>query len=177
MKDLVDYLHAKGMLAGIYTDVGPQTRRYEGSYDHDEVDALTYAQWGTLIEDACHKPENHSYAELYMRMHNAILKAHDQTGHAMMFYMCVWGSENVYEWGPTHGTLWRTTGDICLRGTRRGAHAANFRGNVQHPNATRVGACKIRTCLWWACRGSRRWKARTSRCGAWRPRRCGQAST
>ena len=107
MKDLVDYIHSKNLRAGIYTDVGPQTcAGYEGSYNHDAIDALTYAQWGIdfIEEYACPKPPDHEYPELYMRMHNAILDSHNKTGHPMMLYMCVWGSENVYEWGPSHGT-------------------------------------------------------------------------
>eukprot|EP01065_Artemidia_motanka_P034929 TRINITY_DN42911_c0_g1_i1.p1 TRINITY_DN42911_c0_g1~~TRINITY_DN42911_c0_g1_i1.p1 ORF type:complete len:496 (+),score=137.97 TRINITY_DN42911_c0_g1_i1:63-1490(+) len=144
IKGLVDYIHSKGMRAGIYTDVGPETcAGYEGSYGHEDIDALTYAQWGIdfVEEDACHKPAGHLYKDLYWRMHNAILSAHNQTGHPMMFYMCVWGSENVYEWGPSHGTLWRTTEDICAPG-----HASwdrmlgNFRGDTRFPNATQIGA-------------------------------------
>ena len=143
MKNLVDYIHSKGLKAGIYTDVGPRTcAGYEGSYGHEQIDALTYAQWGIdfIEEDACNKPAGHLYKDLYARMRDAIVDAHKQTGHPMMFYMCVWGSERVYEWGPSHGTLWRTTGDICPPG-----HASwnrmlgNFRGDTRFPNATAPG--------------------------------------
>ena len=98
IKDLVDYIHSKKLRAGIYTDVGPQTcAGYEGSYNHDAIDALTYAQWGIdfIEEDACHKPADHEYPELYMRMHNAILDAHNKTGRMMMLYMCVWACTGV----------------------------------------------------------------------------------
>src|SRR5579863_2966309 len=40
---LVDYIHSRGLKAGIYTDVGPltcfSTTHYQGSYDHEAQDA------------------------------------------------------------------------------------------------------------------------------------------
>ena len=43
---LVAYIHSKGLKAGIYTDVGPETcAGYEGSYGHETIDAQTYAKW------------------------------------------------------------------------------------------------------------------------------------
>lgn len=118
-------------------------RRYEGSYGYDDIDALTYAQWGIdFVEmDSCNKPAQHSYSELYGRMHTAIARAYNETGHPMMFYMCVQGQDNVQEWGPSLGTLWRTTGDICKPGkaTWHGM-ISNFRGDTAFPNATMKGA-------------------------------------
>lgn len=50
IKGLCDYIHSKGLLCGIYTDVGPKTcAGYEGSFNHDEVDAKTYAEWCAAI--------------------------------------------------------------------------------------------------------------------------------
>jgi alpha-galactosidase len=44
IKGLCDYIHTKGLLCGIYTDVGPKTcAGWEGSFNHDEIDAKTYA--------------------------------------------------------------------------------------------------------------------------------------
>ena len=46
IKGLCDYIHSKGLLCGIYTDVGPKTcAGWEGSFNHDEIDAKTYAEW------------------------------------------------------------------------------------------------------------------------------------
>ena len=56
MKDLVDYIHAKGLKAGIYTGPGPQTcANRVGSYGHEEQDAATFALWGMdyLKYDLC----------------------------------------------------------------------------------------------------------------------------
>ena len=144
MSDLVSYIHSKGLLAGIYTDVGSQTcAGYEGSFNYEEIDALTYAEWGIdlIEEDACHKPDNYSYEQLYTRMHRAIENAHNKTGHKIAFYMCVWGSDNVYQWGPSIGTIWRTTLDICPPGHATWSRMIrNFIGDTQYPNSTQIGA-------------------------------------
>lgn len=139
MKNLVDYIHSKDLLAGIYTDVGPQTcAGYEGSYEHDDIDAQTYAAWGIdfVEQDACHKPANHTYQELYGRMRDAL----NRTGRPIIFYSCVWGSEEVYKWGQYTANLWRTTGDICSPGkaTWRGM-LNNFRGNSKYPPVSGPG--------------------------------------
>ncbi|HLV87757.1 MAG TPA: alpha-galactosidase [Candidatus Sulfotelmatobacter sp.] len=117
---LVDYIHARGLKAGIYTDVGPYTcyskTHYEGSYDHESQDAQTFANWGIdLIEvDYCNKPKNHSGRELYGRMAEGIRK----TGRPMLLYICSWGEERPWEWAPGMAQLWRTTEDISYEANR-----------------------------------------------------------
>ena len=54
LANLTAYIHSKGLLAGIYTDVAWRTcANYEGSgpgpsdpVGHWPLDALTFAQWG-----------------------------------------------------------------------------------------------------------------------------------
>ena len=47
MKALTDYIHAKGLRAGIYTSPGPRTcQHYEASYQHERQDAEQFAAWG-----------------------------------------------------------------------------------------------------------------------------------
>ena len=47
MKALADYVHSKGLKIGIYSSPGPKTcAGYEGSYQHEEQDAKTWAAWG-----------------------------------------------------------------------------------------------------------------------------------
>ena len=73
--NLVDYIHSLGLKAGIYTDVGNETcANYEGSFNHEMIDAKTFATWGIdfIEEDSCHHPPGYSYEELYTRMHDAI---------------------------------------------------------------------------------------------------------
>ncbi len=47
MKGLADYIHAKGLKAGLYTSPGPFTcAGFAGTYQHEEQDARQYAEWG-----------------------------------------------------------------------------------------------------------------------------------
>nr|DBA21696.1 TPA: hypothetical protein GDO54_018298 [Pyxicephalus adspersus] len=56
IKKLADYVHARGLLFGIYQDVGKQTcAGYPGSQNFYELDAQTFAEWGVdlLKFDGC----------------------------------------------------------------------------------------------------------------------------
>jgi alpha-galactosidase len=47
MKALSDYVHGKGLKFGIYSSPGPLTcARYEATYQHEDQDAQSYADWG-----------------------------------------------------------------------------------------------------------------------------------
>ncbi len=115
MKALVDYVHSKGLKIGIYSSPGPQTcAGYEGSYQHEEQDAKTWAAWGIdyLKYDWCSAEKVYKPADMpavYKKMADA-LKA---TGRPIVFSLCQYGLEKVWEWGASvGGNLWRTTGDI-----------------------------------------------------------------
>jgi alpha-galactosidase len=114
MAKLVDYIHARGLKAGIYTDVGRYTcfpnPRYEGSYDHETQDAETFASFGMdFVEmDYCNRPTDHTGREIYERMAAAIQK----TGRPMLFYICSWGNESPWTWAQGKAQLWRTDRDI-----------------------------------------------------------------
>jgi alpha-galactosidase len=108
---LVSYIHQKGLKAGIYTDLGPKTcAEYEGSFQHEEQDAQTFASWGIdlIEEDFCYKPEGYTAVQLYTRMRDAI----GHTGRPMLFYICNWGNELAWTWAPKLGNAWRSTGDV-----------------------------------------------------------------
>jgi alpha-galactosidase len=125
MKALADYVHSKGLKIGIYSSPGPQTcAHYEGSYQHEEQDAKTYAAWGIdyLKYDLCsfrqimmqQAPNDPAKAtqmmkDAYIKMHKALVA----TGRPIVFSLCQYGWDAVWEWGPSvGGNLWRTTGDI-----------------------------------------------------------------
>ena len=125
MKALSDYVHSKGLKLGIYSSPGDQTcARYEGSLGHEYQDAQTYADWGIdyLKYDLCGfgkkmkadapndlPKQNQMMRDAYMLMHKAILK----TGRPMVYSLCQYGFDAVWDWGPEVGAnLWRTTGDI-----------------------------------------------------------------
>jgi len=115
MKALADYVHKKGLKLGIYSSPGPNTcAGYEGSYGHEEQDAITYAAWGIdyLKYDWCGARTLYSDEEMpaiYQKMGDALLK----TGRPIVYSLCQYGRFDVWKWGPeVGGNLWRTTGDI-----------------------------------------------------------------
>jgi len=136
MKALVDYIHARGLRAGIYTDVGPYTcypkPRYQGSYGHEDQDARTFASWGMdLVEmDYCNRVPGHTGREVYERMAAAIQK----TRRPMLFYICSWGNEDPWTWAQGKAELWRTTGDISPNEDRVdwASLVENFQLNARH---------------------------------------------
>jgi alpha-galactosidase len=121
MKALADYVHSKGLKIGIYSSPGPKTcAGYEGSYQHEEQDAKTYAKWGIdyLKYDWCSAsqvyditPEHgkDTMIAAYTKMGNALA----DSGRKIFYSLCQYGQNNVEEWGErVGGNLWRTTGDI-----------------------------------------------------------------
>jgi alpha-galactosidase len=115
MKGLVDYIHSKGLKAGIYSSPGPKTcAKYEGSYGHEEQDAQEYAKWGFdyLKYDWCSAEKVYRRSDMtavYKKMHDALVR----TGRPMVFSLCQYGYERVWRWGASvGGNLWRTTEDI-----------------------------------------------------------------
>ena len=115
MKALADYVHSKGLKFGVYSSPGPKTcARFEGSYQHEEQDARTYAAWGVdyLKYDWCSARTVYQAGEMqpvYKKMGDAL----KSTGRPIVFSLCQYGRENVWEWAPAvGGNLWRTTGDI-----------------------------------------------------------------
>lgn len=129
MKALADYVHSKGLKLGIYSSPGAKTcAKYEGSYGHEEQDAQTWAAWGMdyLKYDLCSfrdlmkqagSPEaaHKMMLDAYTKMHDALVK----TGRPIVFSLCQYGDDAVWQWGPSvGGNLWRTTGDITDRYSR-----------------------------------------------------------
>lgn len=115
MKALADYVHSKGLKIGIYSSPGPKTcAGYEGSYQHEQQDANTWAAWGIdyLKYDWCSADKIYKPADMpaiYKKMGDAL----KSTGRPIVFSLCQYGLQNVSEWGASvGGNLWRTTGDI-----------------------------------------------------------------
>jgi alpha-galactosidase len=115
MKALADYVHSKGLKLGIYS--GPGTRTcagFEGSYGHEAQDARTYAAWGIdyLKYDWCSAAKTYQDDDMqavYQKMGDALRS----TGRPIVYSLCQYGRDSVWEWGSAvGGNLWRTTGDI-----------------------------------------------------------------
>ncbi|MGQ9505436.1 MAG: NPCBM/NEW2 domain-containing protein [Thermogutta sp.] len=122
MKALTDYIHTKGLKAGIYISPGPLTcAGYVGSYQHEETDAKKFAEWGFdfLKYDWCsygrvvQAKKREDFMKPYQLMGN-ILKNLDRD---IVFNLCQYGMDSVWEWGAkVGGNCWRTTGDLGLEG-------------------------------------------------------------
>jgi alpha-galactosidase len=115
MKALADYVHSKNMLIGIYSSPGPETcTGYPGSYGHEADDAQTLEDWGIdyLKYDWCSAGRIYTDEEMrpvYQKMGEALASI----SRPIVFSLCQYGRNNVWEWGPkVGGNLWRTTGDI-----------------------------------------------------------------
>ncbi len=110
MKALADYVHAKGLKFGIYSDAGWKTcAGRPGSRGYEFQDARQYARWGVdyLKYDWCNT-EALNAEGAYLTMRQALYAA----GRPIVFSLCEWGSNKPWEWGKNIGHLWRTTGDI-----------------------------------------------------------------
>ncbi len=112
MKAVADDLHEMGFLFGMYSCAGVQTcAGYPASYDHEFVDAQTFADWGVdyLKYDFCNFPANADNRNRYATMSLA-LKA---TGRDILFAACNWGSGEPWKWMKSVGAhMYRSTGDI-----------------------------------------------------------------
>jgi alpha-galactosidase len=123
MKALAEFVHGKGLKLGIYSSPGQKTcAGYEGSYGHELQDAQTYAAWGIdyLKYDLCGlgvqmkaattaEAAHQIMVDAYMKMRDALRS----TGRPMVYSLCQYGDDAVWEWGASvGGNLWRTTGDI-----------------------------------------------------------------
>ena len=126
MKALADYVHSKGLKIGIYSSPGPKTcANFEGSLGHEEQDAKMYADWGIdyLKYDLCgfipavmlKQAPNDKAAQMRLMVaaYDKMGKALKATGRPILYSLCQYGWDSVWEWAPAlGGNSWRTTGDI-----------------------------------------------------------------
>ena len=116
-KKMSDYIHSKGLKFGIYSSPGPRTcGSFTGSYQHEETDAQTWADWGVdyLKYDYCFYSEIAPKAteNLIKEPYVVMRKALDKTNRDIV-YNVGFGAPNVWYWGAeAGGNSWRTTRDI-----------------------------------------------------------------
>lgn len=133
MKALADYVHSKGLLFGIYTDVGTETCGGQpGAYGHECADAALYAEWGVdfLKEDHCGLPPHNDTDRFYLDSLTKMSRCLNATGRHIFFDLCAHGCYDAgqlhnsscwKEWytaAETIGNSWRTTTDVEVRGPR-----------------------------------------------------------
>lgn len=140
MKGLADYIHARGLKAGLYTSPGPRTcAGYEGSYQHEEIDARQFAAWGFdfLKYDWCSYTrvsggDSLEHLQAPYRKMGAILPTLERD---IVFNLCQYGMGDVWKWGgEVGGHSWRTAGDLGFElgrffevGLRNAEHAEHAR--------------------------------------------------
>eukprot|EP00823_Brevimastigomonas_motovehiculus_P001336 TRINITY_DN11862_c0_g1_i1.p1 TRINITY_DN11862_c0_g1~~TRINITY_DN11862_c0_g1_i1.p1 ORF type:complete len:428 (-),score=68.25 TRINITY_DN11862_c0_g1_i1:117-1349(-) len=116
MKGLGDYIHSKGLLYGVYGDIGSLTcEKYPGMEGHFDLDAQTMADWGAdyVKIDGCNADPtymNVTYPQLGLAL--------NKTGRPMV-YSCSWpayvrwkGFPVQYSLMAKYCNLWRNFDDI-----------------------------------------------------------------
>lgn len=118
MKGLADYIHAKGLKAGLYTSPGPKTcAGCTGTWGYEEQDAKKFADWGYdfLKYDWCSYRRNagdHSLEEL-KKPYFLISAALRKQNRDILLNLCQYGMGQVWKWGEeVGGHCWRTAGDL-----------------------------------------------------------------
>ena len=134
IKKVIDYVHSKGLVFGLYTCGGTETcvGGRVGSKDHWTQDAAVYAEWGVdwvkmvrasllaaqadlsrtahhlsqFVQDWCN-----SQGMDIKTSYGAMSKALNASGRHIAFSMCEWGDENPWEWGYDVAQSWRMAGD------------------------------------------------------------------
>lgn len=131
MKALTDYIHLKGLKAGIYTSPGPLTcAGHIAGYGHEEQDIARYVEWGFdfLKYDWCSysdigRTDNLTDLQKPYRLVSKILKKQKRD---VVLNLCQYGMGDVWKWGKeVGGQSWRTAGD--LGGSFEGIGTALFR--------------------------------------------------
>ncbi|ETK36814.1 alpha-galactosidase [Microbispora sp. ATCC PTA-5024] len=154
MKAIADYIHSKGLKAGIYTDAGRNGCGYyyptgrpaapnSGSEGHYDQDFLQFSQWGfdfVKVDWCGGNAEGLNPRTAYQAISDAIGRATAQTGRPMVLSVCDWGVQNPWDWAPSMSTMWRTSGDIIYWGQSPAMDRvlANF-DSAQHPSAQSPG--------------------------------------
>jgi alpha-galactosidase len=118
MKAMTDYIHARGLKAGLYTSPGPLTCcGCTGAYGHEEQDARQFARWGFdfLKYDWCSygsiakNPDLAAMQKPYRKM-GGILPRLDRD---VVLNLCQYGMGDVWKWGrETGGQSWRIADDL-----------------------------------------------------------------
>ena len=120
MKALTDYVHLKGLKAGIYSSPGKTTcAGFTASYGHEAQDARQFAAWGfdLLKYDWCSYrdvvPDKQLTVEAQQRPYRlmgGLLRAQNRD---MVLNLCQYGMAEVWKWGEdVGGQSWRTSGDL-----------------------------------------------------------------
>ena len=156
MKAIANYIHSKGLKAGIYTDAGhngcgyhyPTTRPAApntGSAGHYEQDMLQFQRWGfdMVKVDWCGgQVESLDQETTYRAISDAIAKATAVTHRQLILSICEWGTGKSWNWAPGVAPMWRTSHDIFLYHERDNPNFSKVLSNFDqslHPTSQHTG--------------------------------------
>lgn len=121
MHALTDYIHAKGLKAGIYSSPGPTTcGGYGASAGYEEQDAKQFARWGFdfVKYDWCSYSEITGPGPLTSQQMQKPFRDMGQylreQPRDMILNLCQYGMDSVWKWGAEAGQSWRTGADLGL---------------------------------------------------------------
>ncbi|MEU3611906.1 ricin-type beta-trefoil lectin domain protein [Streptomyces sp. NPDC006872] len=154
MSAIADYIHSKGLKAGIYTDAGKDGCGYyyptgrpaapgSGSEGHYEQDMLQFSQWGfdfVKVDWCGGDAEGLDAPTTYTAISAAVTKATATTGRPLTLSICNWGYQNTWNWAPGLAPMYRTSTDIIFYGNN--PSMTNLLSNFDqglHPTAQHTG--------------------------------------
>ncbi|UXY20248.1 ricin-type beta-trefoil lectin domain protein [Streptomyces cynarae] len=155
MSAIADYIHSKGLKAGIYTDAGKDGCGYyyptgrpaapgSGSEGHYDQDMLQFSKWGfdfVKVDWCGGDAEGLDAATTYKAISDAVAKASATTGRPLTLSVCNWGKQNPWNWAPGLAPMWRTSTDIIYYGNK--PSMTNLLSNFDqtlHPSAQHTGS-------------------------------------
>ncbi|WP_327311998.1 RICIN domain-containing protein [Streptomyces sp. NBC_01235] len=154
MSAIADYIHSKGLKAGIYTDAGKDGCGYyfptgrpaaagTGSEGHYDQDMLQFSKWGfdyVKVDWCGGDKEGLDAKTTFQTISDSVAKASATTGRPLILSVCNWGRQNPWNWGAGMASLWRTNDDIIIYGNTPSWTnlLTNFDRNV-HPSGQHTG--------------------------------------
>jgi len=156
LRPLVDYIHSKGLKAGIYTDAGPYIpgKCGLGSYGYYQRDADQIAAWGfdaVKVDFLCGIAANLDPKTVYTQFARAL--RNNASGRPIIFNLCNpvtspdWGNypveqQSTYSWSyaPAIAQSWRTYTDVGFIGDIKFKDVLrNYDANARHPEVAGTG--------------------------------------
>ncbi|WP_141202837.1 NPCBM/NEW2 domain-containing protein [Streptomyces griseorubiginosus] len=156
LKPLVDYIHSKGLKAGIYTDAGPYIpgKCGLGSHGYYQRDADQFAAWkfdAVKVDYLCGIAADLDPKTVYTQFAKAL--RNNASGRPMIFNLCNpvtspdWGNypeeqQSTYSWSyaPAIAQSWRTYTDVGFVGEIKFKDVLrNYDANARHPEAAGPG--------------------------------------
>ncbi|GHH25588.1 NPCBM/NEW2 domain-containing protein [Streptomyces lanatus] len=156
LKPLVDYIHSKGLKAGIYTDAGPYIpgKCGLGSHGYYQRDANQFAAWefdAVKVDYLCGIAADLDPKTVFTEFAQAL--RNNAGGRPMIFNLCNpvtspdWGNypeeqQSTYSWSyaPAIAQSWRTYTDVGFVGEIKFKDVLrNYDANARHPEVAGPG--------------------------------------